>query len=60
VSRTNLNEVSKAGGRTAASASSNRIRSVLVMSEIGLATVALIGAGLSSEVCGPRSGWISD
>jgi predicted permease len=47
VSRTNLNEVLKAGGRTgAASASSNRIRSVLVMSEIGLATVALIGAGL--------------
>jgi predicted permease len=47
VSRTNLNEVLKAGGRTgAASTSSNRIRSVLVMSEIGLATVALIGAGL--------------
>ena len=37
----------KAGGRTgAASVSSNRIRSLLVMSEIGLATVALIGAGL--------------
>ncbi len=47
MSRTNLNEVLKAGGRTgAASASSNRIRGVLVMSEIGLATVALIGAGL--------------
>jgi predicted permease len=47
VSRTNLNEVLKAGGRSgAASASSNRIRGALVMSEIGLATVALIGAGL--------------
>ena len=47
VSRTNLNEMLKAGGRTgAASVSSNRIRSLLVMSEIGLATVALIGAGL--------------
>jgi putative ABC transport system permease protein len=47
VSRTNLNEVLKAGCRTgAASASSNRIRGALVMSEIGLATVALIGAGL--------------
>ena len=47
VSRTNLNDTLKAGGRTgAASASSNRIRSLLVMSEIGLATVALIGAGL--------------
>jgi putative ABC transport system permease protein len=47
VSRTNLSETLKAGGRTgAASVSSNRIRSLLVMSEIGLATVALIGAGL--------------
>jgi putative ABC transport system permease protein len=47
VSRTNLNDTLKAGGRTgASSAGSNRIRSVLVMAEIGLATVALIGAGL--------------
>ena len=47
VSRTNLNDMLKAGGRTgAASVSSSRIRSLLVMSEIGLATVALIGAGL--------------
>ena len=47
VSRTNLNEVLKAGGRSgASSAASTRLRSALVMSEIGLATVALIGAGL--------------
>ena len=47
VSRANLNEVLKAGGRTgAASAGSNRVRSLLVVAEIGLATVALIGAGL--------------
>ncbi len=47
ISRTNLNETLKAGGRSgAASVSSNRIRSLLVISEIGLATVALIGAGL--------------
>jgi len=47
VSRTNLNDTLKAGGRTGASSvGSNRIRSALVMSEIGLATVALIGAGL--------------
>ena len=47
VSRTNLNEMLKAGGRTgAASLGTNRIRSLLVVSEIGLATVALIGAGL--------------
>jgi putative ABC transport system permease protein len=46
-SRTNLNEVLVAGGRTgAATLASNRIRSLLVVSEIGLATVALIGAGL--------------
>src|SRR4029077_15374776 len=47
VSRTNLNEVLKAGGRTAAaSAGSSRVRGARVMAEIGLATVALIGAGL--------------
>jgi len=47
VARANLNDVLKAGGRTgAASVSSNRVRSLLVMAEIGLATVALIGAGL--------------
>jgi putative ABC transport system permease protein len=47
VSRANVNDMLKAGGRTgAASAGSHRIRSLLVVSEISLATVALIGAGL--------------
>jgi predicted permease len=47
VARTNLNDTLKAGGRTGASSGgSSRIRSALVISEIGLATVALIGAGL--------------
>jgi predicted permease len=45
VSRANLNDMLKAGGRTGAAAT-NRTRSLLVVSEIGLATVALIGAGL--------------
>ncbi|HEY2152808.1 MAG TPA: ABC transporter permease [Vicinamibacterales bacterium] len=46
-SQINLNEMLKAGGRSGgASAVSSRLRSALVMSEIGLATVALIGAGL--------------
>jgi predicted permease len=46
-SHADLNEALKAGGRTgAASVTSHRVRSLLVMSEIGLATVALIGAGL--------------
>ncbi len=46
-SHINLNEMLKAGGRSGgASAASSRLRSVLVMSEIGLATVALIGSGL--------------
>jgi predicted permease len=47
VSGSNMNDVLKAGGRTgAATAASNRIRNLLVVSEIGLATVALIGSGL--------------
>jgi macrolide transport system ATP-binding/permease protein len=46
VSHANLNEMLKAGGRSGSTAGSNRIRSLLVISEIGLATVALIGAGL--------------
>ncbi len=47
VSSTNVNEMLKAGGRSgSANAGTNRIRSLLVVSEIGLATVALIGAGL--------------
>jgi predicted permease len=46
-SRTNVNDVLKAGGRSgAATMESNRLRNLLVMAEIGLATVALIGAGL--------------
>ena len=47
VSRTNLIDVLKTAGRTGAgAAATNRVRNVLVVSEIGLATVALIGAGL--------------
>ncbi len=46
-SHINLNEMLKAGGRSGGSSgASSRLRSLLVMSEIGLATVALIGAGL--------------
>jgi predicted permease len=46
-SRPNLNDVLSAGGRSGApTLESNRLRSLLVVSEIGLATVALIGAGL--------------
>ncbi len=46
-SQINVNEMLKAGGRSGgSSAASSRLRSLLVMSEIGLATVALIGAGL--------------
>ena len=45
VSRANLNETLKSGGRSG-SATTNMTRSALVVSEIGLATVALIGAGL--------------
>src|SRR5262249_31464109 len=44
-SRANLNDALKAGGRSG-SATTNRTRSALVIAEIGLATVALIGAGL--------------
>jgi len=47
LSSTNVNEMLKAGGRTGAgNVGTNRTRSLLVISEIGLATVALIGAGL--------------
>src|SRR2546425_12665658 len=47
LSRANLNEMLKVGGRGGSlGLGHNRVRSLLVVSEIGLATVALIGAGL--------------
>jgi len=46
-SRTNINGVLKQGGRSGNSAaSSSRLRGLLVISEMALAAVALIGAGL--------------
>jgi putative ABC transport system permease protein len=45
--RANVNEMLKEGGRSGASdARSNRFRGALVMSEVALAVVALVGAGL--------------
>ena len=47
VFRSNLNEVLKEGSRSdTAGAASRRTRSVLVIAEVALATVALVGAGL--------------
>ena len=47
LSRANLNEMLKVGGRGGSlGLGHNRVRTLLVVSEIGLATVALIGAGL--------------
>jgi putative ABC transport system permease protein len=45
-SRLDLNEVLKEGGRNTSGGSGHRLRSVLVMSEIALAVVLLVGAGL--------------
>ena len=45
-SRPDLNEVLKEGGRTAAGGAKHRLRSVLVTTEIALAVVLLVGAGL--------------
>jgi len=45
-SRPDLNEVLKEGGRNTAGGSGHRLRSALVMTEIALAVVLLVGAGL--------------
>ena len=45
-SRPDLNEVLKEGGRTAAGGAKHRLRSVLVATEIAMAVVLLVGAGL--------------
>jgi putative ABC transport system permease protein len=45
-SRPDLNEVLKEGGRTTAGGARHRLRSVLVTTEIALAVVLLVGAGL--------------
>jgi len=45
-SRPDLNEVLKEGGRTSAAGARHRLRSVLVTTEVALAVVLLVGAGL--------------
>ncbi|MDX6613981.1 MAG: putative transport system permease protein [Blastocatellia bacterium] len=45
-SRPDLNEVLKEGGRSSAGGARHRLRSVLVTTEIALAVVLLVGAGL--------------
>jgi putative ABC transport system permease protein len=45
-SRLDLNEALKAGGRQTSAGSGHRLRSAMVVSEIALAVVLLIGAGL--------------
>lgn len=44
--RLDLNEVLKEGGRNSAAGASHRLRSVMVVTEIALAVVLLVGAGL--------------
>jgi putative ABC transport system permease protein len=44
--RLDLNEVLKEGGRNTAASASHRLRSTLVVTEIALAVVLLVGAGL--------------
>jgi predicted permease len=46
ISRANLSEMLKVGGRSGSSLAHARMRSLLVVAEIGLAAVALIGSGL--------------
>ncbi len=46
ISRTNLSEIMKVGGRGGSYLAHSRVRSLLVVGEIGLACVALIGSGL--------------
>jgi putative ABC transport system permease protein len=48
-SSTDLNETLKEGGRTGTSARRNRLRGVLVVSEVALSLVLLIGAALMIE-----------
>ncbi|HKO62400.1 MAG TPA: ABC transporter permease [Pyrinomonadaceae bacterium] len=44
--RTNLNDALKAGGRGDSGAGHNRLKSVLIVSEVALTLVLLVGAGL--------------